>query len=222
MEKQQVRKIEVTGELGGEGVTAKDVILTIIGKLGTDGGVGYVYVYEYAGEAIEDLGMEGRMSICNMSIEGGARGGYVNPDETTTYEWLSGDGRLRRRPREVRAAETLLGVDPERRRRRVRRRGHHRRLGDRTDRHVGDHARSDRGHHRADPGSRRPEEDRDTAKRAQKHMRVEPGDTMEGYDIDVAFLGSCTNARLKDLREAAAFVEGREVDDDDARDGRPR
>jgi len=85
MEKQQVRKIEVTGELG-EGVTAKDVILTIIGKLGTDGGVGYVY--EYAGEAIEDLGMEGRMSICNMSIEGGARAGYVNPDETT-YEWLA-------------------------------------------------------------------------------------------------------------------------------------
>jgi len=84
MEKQKVRKIEVTGELS-EGVTAKDIILTIIRKLGTDGGVGYVY--EYAGEAIENLGMEGRMSICNMSIEGGARAGYVNPDETT-YEWL--------------------------------------------------------------------------------------------------------------------------------------
>ncbi|MDR9381345.1 MAG: aconitase family protein, partial [Natronomonas sp.] len=85
MDKKKVRKIEVTGELG-ECVTAKDVILTIIRRLGTDGGVGYVY--EYAGEAIENLDMEGRMSICNMSIEGGARAGYVNPDETT-YEWLA-------------------------------------------------------------------------------------------------------------------------------------
>ena len=82
MEKKKVRKIEVTGELG-DGVTAKDVVLTIIRRLGTDGGVGHVY--EYAGEAVESLGMEGRMSICNMSIEGGARAGYVNPDETT-YE----------------------------------------------------------------------------------------------------------------------------------------
>jgi len=211
MEKQQVRKIEVTGELG-EGVTAKDVILTIIGKLGTDGGVGYVY--EYAGEAIEDLGMEGRMSICNMSIEGGAPRGIRQP-RRDHLRVARGDGRLRRRPREVRAAETLLGVDPERRRRRVRRRGHHRRLGDRTDRHVGTTPGQTAGITEPIPDpDDLPEEDRDTAKRAQKHMRVEPGDTMEGYDIDVAFLGSCTNARLKDLREAAAFVEGREVDDD--------
>jgi 3-isopropylmalate/(R)-2-methylmalate dehydratase large subunit len=84
MEKQKVRRIRVTGELG-EGVSAKDIVLEIIRRLGTDGGVGYVY--EYAGEAIENLGMEGRMSICNMSIEGGARAGYVNPDETT-YEYL--------------------------------------------------------------------------------------------------------------------------------------
>ncbi len=84
MEKQKVRKIEVTGELD-EGVEAKDIILEIIRRLGTEGGVGYVY--EYAGETIENLDMEGRMSICNMSIEGGARAGYVNPDETT-YEWM--------------------------------------------------------------------------------------------------------------------------------------
>jgi len=84
MEKQKVRKIQIDGELG-DGVEAKDVILEIIRRLGTEGGVGYVY--EYAGEAIESLGMEGRMSICNMSIEGGARAGYVNPDETT-YEWM--------------------------------------------------------------------------------------------------------------------------------------
>lgn len=211
MEKQQVRKIEVTGELG-EGVTAKDVILTIIGKLGTDGGVGYVY--EYAGEAIEDLGMEGRMSICNMSIEGGARAGYVNPDETT-YEWL---------------AETdAFADDPEKF---ERLKPYWESIRSDADAEYDDVVTIDGSAIEptvtwgTTPGQTAgitepipdpddlPEEDRDTAKRAQKHMRVEPGDTMEGYDIDVAFLGSCTNARLKDLREAAAFVEGREVDDD--------
>src|SRR6056297_4252476 len=94
MEKKKVRKIEVTGELG-PGVEAKDVILEVIRRLGTEGGVGYVY--EYAGEAIEDLDMEGRMSICNMSIEGGARAGYVNPDETT-YEWLRETDAFRDEP----------------------------------------------------------------------------------------------------------------------------
>src|SRR6056297_794036 len=84
MEKKDVRRIRVDGELG-DCVEAKDVILEIIRRLGTDGGVGYVY--EYAGEAIENLDVEGRMSLCNMTIEGGARAGYVNPDETT-YEWL--------------------------------------------------------------------------------------------------------------------------------------
>jgi len=82
MEKQKVRRIEVTGSLG-PGITAKDVILTIIRELGTEGGVGYVY--EYGGEAIEELGMEGRMSICNMSVEDGAPAGYVNPERRHTY-----------------------------------------------------------------------------------------------------------------------------------------
>ncbi|WP_058366829.1 3-isopropylmalate dehydratase large subunit [Haloparvum sedimenti] len=211
MEKQKVRKIEVTGELG-EGVTAKDIILTIIGKLGTDGGVGHVY--EYAGEAIESLGMEGRMSICNMSIEGGARAGYVNPDETT-YEWL---------------AETdAFADDPERF---ERLKPYWESIRTDEDAEYDDVVTIDGSAIEPtvtwgttpgqtvgitepipDPADL-PEEDRDTAKRAQKHMRVEPGDTMAGYDIDVAFLGSCTNARLKDLREAAKFVEGREVDDD--------
>jgi len=211
MEKQKVRKIEVTGELG-EGVTAKDVILTIIGELGTDGGVGYVY--EYAGEAIEDLGMEGRMSICNMSIEGGARAGYVNPDETT-YEWLRRTDAFEDDPEEFERLkpywESIRTDD---------------------DAEYDDVVTIDGSAIEptvtwgTTPGQTAgvtgpipdpedlPEEDRDTARRAQKHMRVEPGDTMEGYDVDVAFLGSCTNARLKDLREAAAFVEGREVDDD--------
>ncbi|TKX76882.1 3-isopropylmalate dehydratase large subunit, partial [Halorubrum sp. SD626R] len=211
MEKQKVRRIEVTGELG-EGVTAKDIILTIIGKLGTDGGVGHVY--EYAGEAIEKLGMEGRMSICNMSIEGGARAGYVNPDETT-YQWLKETDafaddpekfeRLKPYWESVRTDEDaeyddVVTID-----------------GSAIEPTVtwGTTPGQTAGITEPIPDPEDlPEEDRDTARRAQKHMRVEPGDTMEGYDIDVAFLGSCTNARLKDLREAAAFVEGREVADD--------
>jgi len=211
MEKQKVRKIEVTGELG-EGVTAKDIILTIIGELGTDGGVGYVY--EYAGEAIEDLGMEGRMSICNMSIEGGARAGYVNPDEAT-YEWLEQTDAFEDDPDEFERLkpywesvrtdddaeyDDVVTID-----------------GSAIEPTVtwGTTPGQTAGITEPIPDpDDLPEEDQDTARRAQKHMRVEPGDTMEGYDIDVAFLGSCTNARLKDLREAAAFVEGREVADD--------
>lgn len=211
MEKQKVRKIEVTGELG-EGVTAKDVILTIIRKLGTDGGVGYVY--EYAGEAIENLGMEGRMSICNMSIEGGARAGYVNPDETT-YEWLKGTDAFADDPEKFEELkpywESIASDD---------------------DAEYDDVVTIDGSEIEpvvtwgTTPGQGigiteaiphpddLPADKADTARRAQEHMRVEPGDTMEGYEIDVAFLGSCTNARLKDLREAATFVKGREVDDD--------
>ena len=85
-DKQQVRRIEVEGTLG-EGVYAKDIILKIIQELGVDGGVGRVY--EYGGPAIRELEMEGRLAVCNMSIEGGARAGYINPDETT-YEYLRG------------------------------------------------------------------------------------------------------------------------------------
>ncbi|GGM55094.1 3-isopropylmalate/(R)-2-methylmalate dehydratase large subunit [Halarchaeum rubridurum] len=210
MEKQKVRKIEVTGELG-PGVEAKDVILEIIRRLGTDGGVGHVY--EYAGEAIENMGMEGRMSICNMSIEGGARAGYVNPDETT-YEWL---------------AETdAYADDPEKF---ERHKEYWESIRSDAEAEYDDVVTIDgselepvvtwgttpgQGIGITDPIPD-PEEmasgDADVARRAQEHMRVEPGETMNGYDIDVAFLGSCTNARLPDLRAAANVVEGREVDD---------
>jgi 3-isopropylmalate/(R)-2-methylmalate dehydratase large subunit len=210
MEKKQVRKIEVTGELG-EGVTAKDVVLTIIRRLGTDGGVGYVY--EYAGEAIESLGMEGRMSICNMSIEGGARAGYVNPDETT-YEWLRETDAFRDDPeRFERLKPYWESVRSE------------------ADAEYDDVVTIDGSEIEpvvtwgTTPGQGigiteeipapedLPADKQDTARRAQEHMRVEPGDTMQGYDVDVAFLGSCTNARLPDLRAAAEIVEGRQVDD---------
>ncbi|WP_135820688.1 3-isopropylmalate dehydratase large subunit [Halostella litorea] len=210
MEKQKVRKIEVTGELPA-GVEAKDVILEIIRRLGTEGGVGYVY--EYAGEAIESLDMEGRMSICNMSIEGGARAGYVNPDETT-YEWLEGRDEVPEgdafeerkeywesiRSDDDAEYDDVVTID-----------------GSELEPVVTWGTTPGQGVGVTEPipePEDLPEEKQDTARRAQEHMRVEPGDTMEGYDIDVAFLGSCTNARLPDLRRAARIVEGREVHDD--------
>ncbi|WP_436929106.1 3-isopropylmalate dehydratase large subunit [Halosimplex halobium] len=211
MEKQKVRKIQVDGELG-EGVEAKDIILEIIRRLGTEGGVGYVY--EYAGEAIENLDMEGRMSICNMSIEGGARAGYVNPDETT-YEWLQETDYFQEHPEKFEELKPYWES-----------------IRSDEDAEYDDVVRIDAtkldpvvtwgttpgqgiGIHDPIPAPEDlPEGKQDTARRAQDHMRVEPGETMEGYDIDVAFLGSCTNARLPDLRRAARVVKGREVDDD--------
>ncbi|WP_256392223.1 3-isopropylmalate dehydratase large subunit [Natronoarchaeum rubrum] len=211
MEKQKVRKIEVTGELQ-EGVEAKDIILEIIRRLGTEGGVGYVY--EYAGEAIEDLDMEGRMSICNMSIEGGARAGYVNPDETT-FEWLEQTDYFQENPEKFDELkpywesiqsdddaeyDDVVTID-----------------GSSLEPVVTWGTTPGQGIGITDPipsPEELPEEKQDTARRAQEHMRVEPGETMEGYDIDVAFLGSCTNARLPDLRRAARIVKGRQVDDD--------
>ncbi|WP_424004244.1 3-isopropylmalate dehydratase large subunit [Haloarcula salina] len=211
MEKQKVRKIEVTGELD-EGVEAKDIILEIIRRLGTEGGVGYVY--EYAGETIENLDMEGRMSICNMSIEGGARAGYVNPDETT-YEWLEQTDYFQEHPEKFEELkpywesirsdddaeyDDVVEIDASE-----------------LDPVVTWGTTPGQGIGIDDPipaPEDLPEDKQDTARRAQEHMRVEPGQTMEGYDIDVAFLGSCTNARMPDLRRAARIVKGRQVADD--------
>jgi len=209
MEKQKVRRIEVTGELD-EGVTPKDVILQVIRKLGTDGGVGYVY--EYGGEAIEAMDMAGRMSICNMSIEGGARAGYVNPDETT-YEYLDGRDRvpdgeefeeLKRYWESVASDadaeyDDVVEID-----------------GDALEPTVtwGTTPGQGIGISEAIPAPEDlPADKQESARGAQEHMGVEPGDTMAGYPIDVAFLGSCTNARLPDLREAAEVVKGHEVHD---------
>jgi len=208
MEKQDVRRIEVTGSLG-RGVTAKDVVLTIIRKLGTDGGVGYVY--EYGGEAIEALGMEGRMSICNMSVEGGARAGYVDPNETT-YEWLQETDKFRENPEEFKRLKPYWeSIQSE------------------PNATYDDYVKIDgsaieptitwgitpgQGVGITEPipdPDELPAGKQETARRGQEHMKVTPGQTMEGYEIDVAFLGSCTNARLADLRAAAQIVEDREV-----------
>jgi 3-isopropylmalate/(R)-2-methylmalate dehydratase large subunit len=211
MEKQKVRRVRVTGELG-DCVEAKDVILQIIRRLGTDGGVGYVY--EYAGEAVRNLDVEGRMSICNMSIEGGARAGYVEPDETT-YEWLRETDAFRDDPEKFEALKPYwesitsdedaayddeVVID-----------------GSALEPMVTWGTTPGQGVGVTEPIPRPddlPEDKQETARRAQEHMGVEPGETMDGYPIDVAFLGSCTNARLPDLRRAARVVAGREVHPD--------
>ena len=114
MEPMKVRRIRVTGTLA-KGVYAKDVVLTIIQRLGVRGGTGYAY--EYAGDAIERMSMDERMTICNMSIEGGARVGYVNPDETT-FEYIEGP-TVRASRRRLRAREGLVAIDGLRSRRLV-------------------------------------------------------------------------------------------------------
>ncbi len=207
-EKAAVRRIEVTGSLGA-GVSAKDVILKIIGDLGVDGGVGHVY--EYGGPAIRGLDMEGRLAVCNMSIEGGARAGYINPDQTT-YDYLRG----REYVPEGDAWDDRVAYWES--------------IQSETDATYDDVVEID-----ADglapmvtwginPGQvievteqvPHPEDlatgDRDTARKAYDHMDLKPGDTMAGYDIDVAFLGTCTNGRFSDFREAAQILDGEHVD----------
>jgi 3-isopropylmalate/(R)-2-methylmalate dehydratase large subunit len=210
MEKQDVRQVRVTGDLG-DGVTAKDVVLTIIRELGTDGGVGYVY--EYAGDVVSEMDMHERMTLCNMSIEGGARAGYVNPDETT-YQYLEG----RKAVPEGEAFEELtdywesIKSDPDAV------------YDDVVE--IDGSAIEPSVTWGVSPGQvvgvtepipapeDLPEDERDVAERAYDHMDVDPGETMEGYEIDVAFLGSCTNGRLSDLRQAAEVLEGRNVHPD--------
>jgi len=206
-DKKAVRRVEVTGELG-DGVGAKDVILHVIRELGVDGGVGHVY--EYGGEAIRSLDMEGRLAVCNMSIEGGARAGYINPDETT-YEYLRGrefapEGEAFEERKEywesIRSDEDAqyddrVEVDADDLAPQVS-------WGTNPEQVVG-----------VDEPVPEPSETRDpeAAESAQAHTEVTPGETMEGHEIDVAFLGTCTNGRVADFREAARVLEGREVDD---------
>ena len=208
-EKQQVRRIEVTGTLSEE-VYAKDIILKIIRDLGVGGGVGHVY--EYGGEAIENLDMEGRLAVCNMSIEGGARAGYINPDQTT-YEYLKG-------------REYAPDVDDW---------DEHVEYWD-TLRSGDDAEYDDVVEINADdlapmvtwginPGqvvsvdeeipsldAMTDETARKAAQKAFDHMELNPGETMEGYDVDVAFLGTCTNGRFSDFKEAARVIEGKQID----------
>ena len=195
--------VEIDGHLPA-GVSAKDVILAIIGEIGVDGGTGHVI--EYRGDAIRALDMEGRMTICNMSIEAGARAGLIGPDETT-FEYLVG------RPRAPRDDAWDAAV--------------HRWRSLCTD----ENARFDRTV-RLDASALQPmvtfgtnpgmvvgvndpvpEASDPSFRKALDYMKVTPGKPMSANPVDVVFVGSCTNGRLSDLREAAGILEGRKVAD---------
>jgi 3-isopropylmalate/(R)-2-methylmalate dehydratase large subunit len=206
MEPLKVRRIRVTGTLPS-GVYAKDVVLTIIHRLGVAGGVGYAY--EYAGDVIEAMSMDERMTICNMSIEGGARVGYVNPDRTT-FDYLQ--GRPFAPPGEAfdractwwrsLASDANAAYDDD-----VVIEGEDLRPVVTWGVNPGQSIGVDQ----AIPSGREPGEDRAAVSDALEYMQLEPGKPIAGMRVDVAFIGSCTNSRLSDLREAARIVKGRRI-----------
>ena len=203
-------RVRVDGKLPA-GVTAKDIILAIIGEIGTAGGTGHVI--EYAGEAIEALSMEGRMTICNMSIEGGARAGLIAPDQTT-FDYIKG------RPRAPKAGAFELAMrdwealysDPDAQ----------------FDREVVLHAEqlpplvtwgtspeqvvSVSGRVPV-PSEIADETKRTAAIRSLDYMGLKGGEKITDLTLDRIFIGSCTNGRIEDLREVAKVVEGRKVSD---------
>ncbi len=207
MSELKVRRIQVDGRLG-PGVYAKDVILHIIRTLGVKGGLGYAY--EYAGEVFDRMSMEQRMTVCNMSIEGGARCGYVNPD-ATTFAYLQGrpyapegaaweeavarwsalasdegcayDDVVTFRAEDIPPTVTW-GINP----------GQAISIEERVPTVEG-----------------APESEREGVREALEHMKLTPGAAIKGTPIDVAFFGSCTNGRVSDFIEAARYLEGRRV-----------
>jgi 3-isopropylmalate/(R)-2-methylmalate dehydratase large subunit len=205
--KLKVRRVEVNGVLN-PGVYAKDVILHIIRKLGVKGGVGYAY--EFAGTTFEQMDMEERMTVCNMAIEGGARCGYINPDQVT-YDYLRGRdfaprdaawepaiawwNSLRSDPNALYddvvvfeaaaiAPTVTWGITPGQ--------------GMAIDENV-------------PTPDELPADERVLAAEAYAYMDLAPGAPLAGTPVDVCFIGSCTNGRLSDLREAAKFAQGRQV-----------
>ena len=198
-------EIRVDGELR-EGVTTKDLILAIIQRLGIDGGTGHVL--EYSGNAIRALSMEGRMTLCNMSIEAGARAGMIAPDETT-FDYLRGRAHAPRGDDWERALERWreLVTDPGA-------------SFDRRTRFDGGEIEpmvtwgtnpamaSPLGDAVPDPESFL---DHRAAARALDYMGIAAGSPLEGLPVDVVFVGSCTNGRIEDLRLAAGILDGRSV-----------
>jgi 3-isopropylmalate/(R)-2-methylmalate dehydratase large subunit len=205
--KLKVRRVDVNGSLP-PGVYAKDVILHIIRKLGVKGGVGYAY--EFAGTTFEQMNMEERMTVCNMAIEGGARCGYINPDPVT-FDYLKGrefapqgeawekavawwqslasnpnaeyDDVVMFNAAEISPTVTW-GITPGQ--------------GIGIDETV-------------PTPEQMAEEERAIAEEAYRYMDLQPGNRLEGTPVDVCFIGSCTNGRISDLREAAKFAQGRQV-----------
>ena len=193
-------EIRADGELQ-PGVTAKDLILHVISTLGIHGGTGHVF--EYRGEAISALGMEERMTVCNMSIEGGARAGMIAPDETT-IEYLRGRAHAPRGDAWERAKEDWLDLATD--------------AGALFDRSLVVDAASlepmvtfGTNPGMAIPVSGEIPSDEETFGKALAYMDLEAGAPILGHKIEVVFLGSCTNSRLSDLRAAASVLEGRQV-----------
>ncbi len=182
------------------GVTAKDLILALIAEIGVGGATGHVL--EYGGEAVRALSMEGRMTLCNMSIEAGARAGMVAPDDTT-YEYLAGRPGAPARFEEAVARWRALATDEGAP------------FAKRVTLDAG--AIAPRITWGTTPAMNVavdapvPAPDSDAARRALEYMKLTPGQPLLGQPIEVVFIGSCTNSRLDDLRQAAAVLDGRKV-----------
>ncbi len=202
--------INYVGQLRA-GVTAKDMILALIAKTGIGGGTGHVY--EYAGEAVRNLSMEGRMTMCNMTIEGGARAGMIAPDEKT-FEWVRGREYAPKGIDFDRAVEQweMLQTDE----------------GATYDRTIeidvnslepmityGTNPGMGMGISETipNPSDLRDFNERQSLEKALAYMDLEPGKPLIGKPVDVVFVGSCTNSRISDLEEAAAMLNGRKVSD---------
>ncbi|MCB1970319.1 MAG: 3-isopropylmalate dehydratase large subunit [Geminicoccaceae bacterium] len=200
--------ITVEGQLG-RGVTAKDVILAIIGKIGTAGGTGYVI--EYAGNVVREMSMEGRMTICNMSIEAGARAGLIAPDDIT-FEYIKG------RPKAPKAGayeqavaywKTLPSDEGATYDKEV-----HLRAEDIEPQVTWGTSPQDVAGISAavpDPKTVKDEGRRKAMERALVYMGLDPGTPLAEVAIDRVFLGSCTNGRIEDLRAAAKVLEGKHI-----------
>jgi 3-isopropylmalate/(R)-2-methylmalate dehydratase large subunit len=207
---QKARNMRVTvdGKLP-DGVTAKDIILAIIGEIGTAGGTGHVL--EYAGEAIRELSMEGRMTICNMSIEGGARAGLIAPDEKT-FEYV------KVRPRAPQGAAYDMALE------------YWKTLYTDSDAHFDKEVRLDAANlppivswgsspedvvsvlgSVPNPDDIQDENRRKSKWRALEYMGLTPGTKITDITVERVFLGSCTNGRIEDLRAASKIVAGRKV-----------
>ncbi|UWR07310.1 MULTISPECIES: 3-isopropylmalate dehydratase large subunit [Ruegeria] len=202
-------KVEITGKLQ-PGVTAKDITLAVIGETGTAGGTGYVI--EYCGEAIRDLSMEGRMTVCNMAIEGGARAGLIAPDEKT-FEYVKG------RPHAPKGAQWEAAL------------AWWKTLYSDDDAHW-DKVVTIRGEEIAPVVTwgtspedvlpitatvPNPEDFEggkvEAARRSIEYMGLKPGQKLSDIEIDTVFIGSCTNGRIEDLRAAAEILKGKKIKD---------
>ena len=208
LSKMKVRRINVDGQLR-PGVYSKDVILHIIRLLGANGGIGFAY--EYGGNVVDDFTMEERMTVCNMSIEGGARCGYVNPDQKT-FEYLKG------RPYSPKGAEWDAAV------------AKWTAMASDADAHYDDviNIRAEDIPPTVTWGvspdqaiaidenvptldSVKTDAAKASIREALDYMKLPAGQPIKGTKIDVAFIGSCTNGRLSDFREVARFIKGRQV-----------